>query len=206
MPIYIQDLQYSGETPKRLGWSWNGSQADPNTDWAQFQYRSFAHVGLYYYLSGDADAKQILENFRTWLKSHSNWGALPNQLQLPVDLTPNTELVANSSYSPGVFGLAAQGLIYLAARDQDATVLADAKAILDALQSHQVTGTGPAVWPVGGFPATDSPTSPRYYGYENGEAGIAFSLYDLLPNTDQADLLNHALTKGLTFLPVITRH
>lgn len=173
MPLYVQDLQYSGETPKRLGWTWNGSQADPNTDWAQFQFRTFAHTAYYYFLSGDATAGQIVQDFRSWFKTQSNWGAAPADLVLPLALTPDTETVQTLGYSPGVFGLAAQGLIYMAARDADATLRAEADALVAALLAHQSVTGGTT----GAFPAYGGG---RYYGYENAEAGLALALHELL--------------------------
>jgi hypothetical protein len=173
MPIYIQDMQYSDDNPKRLGWTWNGSMADPNTHWAEFQFRTFAHTAAYYFLSGDPTAGQVATDFRDWLKTHSTWNVPPTILALPTALTPNSEAVQSLGYSPGVFGLAAQGLIWLAARDEDPAVRADAEVVLDALLTHQSLAGGTS----GAFPSTNGA---RFFGYQHAAAGLAMALHELL--------------------------
>jgi hypothetical protein len=88
-------------------------------------------------------------------------------------LTPNSEAVQSLGYSPGVFGLAAQGLIWLAARDEDPAVRADAEVVLDALLTHQSLAGGTS----GAFPSTNGA---RFFGYQNAEAGLAMALHELL--------------------------
>lgn len=165
MPLFVQDAQYSAV--HETGWTWDGRGADANTYWAQFQYRTFAHLAKYYHQAGDGAAKVVLDNFYAWLKRPDHWQVdQDGALALPITMITNTEQIA-LGYRPGDFGLVAQGLIYLAARTGAANYRADAEQVLETLRLNQDEA--------GAFPDNG-----YRFGFEQAEVGIALSLYELL--------------------------
>ena len=114
--------------------TWNGY--DANTHWMGFQYRAFAHLAHYYYLSGDAATLPLLEKFYRWVKK--NWRNRRGHIDIPTLLYKETETPRNRraghiqemGYSANNHGLMAQGLIYLAAKLERSQYQKDAKAIL----------------------------------------------------------------------------
>lgn len=186
MPIFVQDPQYAADG--RPGWTWDGRRADANTQWAQFQYRVFAHLALYYYLSGDADARAVLDDFHGWLTDR--WVVQGSRvISLPITMIAGTEEV-ELGFRPGDFGLAAQGLMLLAARTRQARYRADAEALLNGLTLQQDA--------MGAF-QTD-----RYrFGYEQAEAGIALALHELLFGSDRPNpLLTWLMRDGCSPLQI----
>jgi hypothetical protein len=171
MPLFAQDPRYV--TTGVPGWTWDGALADPNTGWGQYQYRTFAHMAQYFYLSGDPRAGEVLGRFERWLGAHTVTSTDGRVAGLPITWVPGSEDVM-TGYRAGDFALAAQGLLYLAARTGAAPLRLRARALLDALVLHQDAS--------GAF-ATDGVR----YGYEQAEAGIALSLDDLLPGGDRPD-------------------
>lgn len=194
MPIFVQDPQYSGVNAP--GWTWDGRRADPNTHWAQFEYRTFAHLAKYYFLSGDQEARLILDGFQQWLSDR--W-TKENGLVTAIPITMITGTTGvELGYRPGDFGLAAQGLIYLAARTGEANYRTDAEAFLAALARNQDT--------LGAFPNNDF-----RFGFEQAEVGIAFALYELLldrvaPDPALASLMSDGCTpKSYVYLPLVMK-
>jgi hypothetical protein len=173
MPVFVQDLTYAGDG--RAGWTWDGTTADPNTEWAQFQYRTFARLALYYYLSGDPAAWAVLDRFQRWLGDVAvdEAGAI---VGLPIGMVAGTEDV-ELAYRAGDFALAGQGLLWLGARTGSAPLRARARDLVDTLVERQdVSGAFPSL-------ASDG----ALYGYEQAEVGIALALYDLLPGGSRPD-------------------
>jgi hypothetical protein len=66
-------------------------------------------------------------------------------------------------------GLLAQGLIFMAARENDPLLKAEAEALLDDLVSNRQAANG-------SFPSPDGLT----YGFHNAEIGVALGLHELL--------------------------
>ncbi|HTY13709.1 MAG TPA: glycoside hydrolase family 48 protein [Candidatus Omnitrophota bacterium] len=153
---------------------WEGS--DPNTYWMGFQYRTFAHLAHYYYLTGDKDAKAILDRFVSWMKK--NWAVDGSSVSIPqaLDNKVNLGKVVKSGYEPGSFGLAAQGLIALAAKDNDAELKKMGEVILDDLAKNRKGKNGAY------FYSDPLPSNSATYGFQNAEVGIAYGLYTLLLN------------------------
>ena len=111
-------------------WGWEGEE--PNTHWMGFQYRAFAHLANYYYLTGDANARQILNNFVTWYRSNRQVNG--DQVGIPLEIengSSHTGTVRRTGYDPHGFGLMAQGLILMAAKDNDTGLRSDAEQLLD---------------------------------------------------------------------------
>jgi hypothetical protein len=177
MPLFVQDP--ADAVDGVVGWSWDGGLADPNTGWGQFQYRAFAQLAQYFYLSGDPEAGPILHRFRRWMAAHSAVDGSGRLTGLPITMLPGTEDV-QIGYRAGDFALAAQGLLYLGVRTGSAPDRAAARALLDTLVARQ-DGAGAF------------PTDGARYGYEQAEAGIALALYDLLPGGDRPDPFRAAL-------------
>jgi hypothetical protein len=153
-------------------WGWEGD--DPSTYWMGFQYRTFAHLAHYYYLSGDGNAKKILDKFISWYKR--NLRTADDQVSIPLELENgerNTGAVRRRGYGPNEFALMAQGLILLAAKDNDSELRQEAEQLLDYMLTQRAAN--------GSFPYTDpEPENNGTYGFHNAEAGIAYGLYTLL--------------------------
>ena len=169
-PVYVQSSDYG--TP---GWTWDGP--DPNTDWGQFQYRTFAHLAYYYYLSGDTEAKAICDSFYAWVQRHAT--VANNEVQIPIMLIKRTERVGAVGFDPGAHGLYAQGLVYLAAGSEGSQYKADAEAILDTLAQRQSDNDGQPY--EGGISNGDSHNNViSILNFSLMEAGIAFCQYQRL--------------------------
>jgi hypothetical protein len=172
MPIFVQDYEYAADG--RLGWTWDGRKADRFTQWGQFQYRAFAHLAMHYFVSGDAEARAILDDFHHWLADR--WVVQNGRvISLPTTMITGTEDVM-LGYRPGDFGLAAQGLLLMAARTGDNSYLVDAEALLATLALQQDS--------MGAFQ-----TDGFRFGYEQAEVGIALALHELLFGRDEPDPL-----------------
>ncbi|NQU17626.1 MAG: hypothetical protein HQ564_06115 [Candidatus Saganbacteria bacterium] len=155
---------------------WTG--IDPNTHWTGFQFRVFAKLAHYYYLSGDKKAKTILDNFYKWTKS--NMKLQGTKISVPLEIHnkgSNTGKTRRMGYDPHHHGLIAQGLIYMAARDKNAQYKKDAQMFLDDLSKNRQAKNG-------SFKYSDDPEAKNrgIYGFHNAEVGIAFGLYELLLN------------------------
>jgi hypothetical protein len=148
---------------ERQGFSWQG--ADPNTHWAGFQYRAFAHLAYYWYLTGDAKAQEVLENFYTWLNKNSSKRFLSSQISIPLFLGDGK--IDQKGYSPNHHGLVSQGLVAMAARES--RYVPDAKRFLDDLSLNRRNE-------LGSYTDKDGLT----YGFHNAEVGIAYALHQLL--------------------------
>lgn len=153
-------------------WGWEGD--DPNTHWMGFQYRTFAHLAHYYYLTGDENAKKLLDKFVSWYKR--NIRIAEDQVSIPLELEngeQNTGSIRRRGYGPNEFALMAQGLILIAAKVDNAQLRQEAEKLLDFMLTQRAQN--------GSFPYTDpDPENNGTYGFHNAEAGIAFSLYELL--------------------------
>lgn len=162
MPVY-----------EKGAFTWKGY--DVNTHWMGFQYRTFAHLTHYYYLSGNATALPIIENFYRWVKKQ--WRNQGGRITIPTLLHKETESSANRlagqvqemGYSVNNHALMAQGLIYLAAKLKQSKYQTDAEALLNDLVHHRRNQLGAYPEPGGNI-----------YGFHNAEVGIALCLYELL--------------------------
>lgn len=151
---------------KAGGWGWEGP--DPNTDWMGFQYRAFAHLATYYYLTGDSKSKQILDKFYAWVKKH--WQQNGSNVAIPLKIRRNSASVSSSIFSPDMHGLLAQGLVLMAAKSGDAKYKTDAQKLLDDMVLNHQDSTGGFVNAEFGYK----------FGFHQAEAGIALGLYQLL--------------------------
>ena len=155
-------------------WGWTGD--DPNTNWAGFQYRAFAHLAHYYFLTGDQKAKSILVKFIAWTKN--NWKVDGSKISIPMELNntgANVGRVKLSGYSPDLHALMAQGVVLIAARDKDDTLKGMADKLLDDLVSRKAKDGSY-------FHEDPLPANSATYGFQNAEVGIAYGLYTLLLN------------------------
>src|SRR3989339_182794 len=157
---------------KEGSFGWSG--ADPNTDWMGFQYRTFAHLAHYYYLTGDKKAKVILDKFYGFIKKKWTKGS-NGEVGIPLMITKGTARTTNT-FSPDSHGLMAQGLLYLAKRSGDLKYKTDAESLLDDLTKNRQEKSGKMK---GSF---ISPKDNLTFGFHQCEVGIALSLHDLLIN------------------------
>ncbi|MCX5750650.1 MAG: hypothetical protein NT099_03130 [Candidatus Saganbacteria bacterium] len=162
MPVYL-----NGE------FGWKG--VDPNTDWMGFQYRTFGHLAQYYYLTGDKEAKVVLDNFYAWIQKHWTEGK-KGEISIPTWLVKGEGTVRLTGYTPNHHGLLAQGLVLMAAKSGDKKYQAAAQKLLDdAVNNRQASdGSFPDTELVDGFG--------RHFAFRQAEMGIALSLYDILLN------------------------
>ncbi|MFA4906612.1 MAG: glycoside hydrolase family 48 protein, partial [Candidatus Margulisiibacteriota bacterium] len=153
-------------------WGWEGD--DPSTYWMGFQYRTFAHLAHYYYLTGDENTKKLLDKFVSWYKR--NLRTAEGQVSIPLELEngeQNTGSIRRRGYGPNEFALMAQGLILMAAKENDSELQQEAEKLLDYMLTQRADN--------GSFPYADpNPENSGTYGFHNAEAGIAYGLYTLL--------------------------
>ena len=175
MPVYIEKGTKAEKQRGYTGFGWKS--ADPNTHWMGFQFRTFAHLAHYYYLTGDKQALDVLSRFTKWIDSNTKDGLL-----LPSSLNSYEHdgegkrhasgpqgSIESWAYSPNNYGLYAQGLALMASRSGNKDYKDKTETILDYLQKHQQ--------PSGNFPEPEDGVT---YGFHQAEVGIAFSLYQLL--------------------------
>lgn len=147
---------------------------DPNTHWMGFQYRAFAHLANYYYITGDAEAKAVLDKFVAWYQSKKSMA--DGRLSIPLEINNSGSSIGSvrrSGYGPNEFGLMAQGLVLMAARNQDTALRQDAEQLLDYTVAQRAAN--------GSFPYVDPlPENSGVYGFHNAEVGIAMGLYSEL--------------------------
>lgn len=156
-------------------WGWEGN--DKNTDWMGFQYRAFAHLAHYYYLTGDKRAKRILETFTKWIKSKTRKDR-DGEISIPLEIEnkgAKCGKVRRSGYAPDFFALVAQGLIFMFARDKNQEHKKTAQTLLDFTVGKKSSNGSY-------FNPDPSPYHSGTVGFRNAEVGIALSLHELLLN------------------------
>jgi len=152
-------------------WGWEGD--DPNTDWMGFQYRAFANLGQYYYLTGDQNAKKILDNFVKWVKTAKQ---ADNGIPLEIENKgPLTGKVRRSGYAPDFLALAAQGLIFISAKDKNQGYQALAESLLDTVAKNKAANGSY-------YNADPNPYQSGTIGFRNAEVGISYGWHTILFN------------------------
>jgi Glycosyl hydrolase family 48/Cellulose binding domain/Bacterial Ig domain len=138
-----------------MAYDWQPVYHDPpSNQWFGFQAWSLHRVAEYYYVTGNAQAKAVLDKWVTWALANTTTGAggaysFPSTLrwtgQPGGNWTSSTTSVNNSGLRVevvdstndiGVAAAYARTLIYYGARANHATALATAKAILDGAWSN----------------------------------------------------------------------
>jgi hypothetical protein len=133
----------------------------PSNRWFGFQTWSMERVAEYYYATGNAKAKAILDKWVPWALRNSSVAA-DGTYQIPNDLTwsgqpdtwnaatPGTNAnlhvtVANHTNDIGVAGSLAKTLTYYAAKSGDAASKTFAKALLDGIWANNQDAKGVSV-------------------------------------------------------------
>jgi hypothetical protein len=133
----------------------------PSNRWFGFQAWSMERVAEYYYATGNAKAKTILDKWVTWALANSSVAA-NGTYQIPNDLTwsgkPDTwnatspgsnaglhVTVANKTNDIGVAGSYAKVLTYYAAKSGNAAAKTFAKALLDGIWANNQDAQGVSV-------------------------------------------------------------
>ncbi len=135
---------------------------DPESNkWFGFQTWSMERVAEYYYATGNAKAKAILDKWVTWALANSSVAA-NGTYQIPNDLTwsgkPDTwnatspgansglrVTVANKTNDIGVAGSFAKVLTYYAARSGNTAAQSFAKSLLDGIWANNQDAQGVSV-------------------------------------------------------------
>jgi hypothetical protein len=124
----------------------------PSNQWFGFQAWSLERVAEYYYVTGDARAKALLDRWVAWALSQTTFGA-NNAYQFPSDMSwsgapntwnptnpqPNTNLhvtVLNYTSDVGVAAAYARLLTYYGAKSGNTSAKSAAKQLLDGVWSH----------------------------------------------------------------------
>lgn len=174
----------------------------PSNRWFGFQAWSMERVAEYYYATGNAKAKTILDKWVKWALANSSVAA-DGTYQIPNDLTwsgkpdtwnattpgPNAGLhvtVANKTNDIGVAGSYAKVLTYYAAKSGDAPAKAFAKALLDGIWANNQDTKGVSV--------TETRTD---YSRFNESVYVPSSFSGTMPNGD-------AIAPGSTFSSIRT--
>ncbi|HHL40889.1 MAG TPA: hypothetical protein ENJ37_10320 [Deltaproteobacteria bacterium] len=165
MPVHTRGLAENADYDTPNTWTWNGP--DTNTHWAGFQYRALSQLAHYYYLSGDATAKAVLDNWMAWLD-----GRIIGDPLYPGDprgyLPPTTFVKDSGSYSydyfsPDLHALIVQACIYKYWRDGDQKALLWHRRLLDDLVTNRKGADG-------------SYKADYTYGFHNAEVGKALGM------------------------------
>jgi hypothetical protein len=124
----------------------------PSNQWFGFQAWSLERLAEYYYASGDAKAKSVLDKWVAWalanttisatdyqIPSTLKWSGKPNTWN-PSSPTANTGLhvtIADYTNDVGVAGSYAKLLTYYAAKSGNAAAKTAAKGLLDGIWNHK---------------------------------------------------------------------
>ena len=174
----------------------------PSNRWFGFQAWSMERVAEYYYASGNAKAKTILDKWVTWALANSSVAA-NGTYQIPNDLTwsgkPDTwnaaspganaglhVTVANKTNDIGVAGSFAKVLTYYAAKSGNAPAKAFAKSLLDGIWANNQDAQGVSV--------TETRTD---YSRFNQSVYVPPSFNGTMPNGDK-------IASGATFSSIRT--
>ncbi|MEJ5360209.1 MAG: glycoside hydrolase family 48 protein [Desulfobacterales bacterium] len=163
MPVWVPLAQ---ENPAEYGgevrtWGWAGP--DVNTNWAGFQYRALAASAHYYYLTGSADARTVLDNWVSWLSTRI-LDDVAGGWRLPSDFVKNSASIEYNYFSPDFHALVVQAMIFKYWRDGDPACLLWARRLLDDLEGRQRDD--------GLFPMS----SGEVYLFHQGEVGKALGM------------------------------
>jgi hypothetical protein len=139
-----------------MAYDWQPVYHDPpSNQWFGFQAWSMHRVAEYYYVTGDATAKSILDKWVAWALANTTTGAngeysFPSTLswtgQPGGNWTSSTTSVDNSNLhvevvdstnDVGVAAAYARTLIYYGVKAGNSTAVATAKAILDGAWAHE---------------------------------------------------------------------
>jgi hypothetical protein len=147
--------------PNFFGWQYDFQPVfhdPPSNQWFGFQAWSLERVAEYYFVTGDAKAKTILDRWVPWALSHTTFGPGTGVFQIPSDMSwsggpagsyttstaagppanPGLHVsVLNSSSDVGVAAAYARTLAYYAARSGSATAKTGAKNLIDAILAHK---------------------------------------------------------------------
>ncbi|HET6213869.1 MAG TPA: glycoside hydrolase family 48 protein [Micromonosporaceae bacterium] len=147
--------------PNFFGWQYDFQPVfhdPPSNQWFGFQAWSLERVAEYYFVTGDAKAKTILDRWVPWALSHTTFGPATGAFQIPSDMTwsgapagsyttstaagppanPGLHVtIANSSSDVGVAAAYARTLAYYAAKSGSTTAKAGAKSLIDAILAHK---------------------------------------------------------------------
>ncbi|GAA2411422.1 glycoside hydrolase family 48 protein [Actinomadura vinacea] len=140
-----------------MAYDWQPVYHDPpSNQWFGFQAWSMERVAEYYQVTGDANAKALLDKWTTWALSQTTVDPAAGTIKIPSTLTwsgqpdanwssttgmppANTGLhvtVADHTDDVGVAAAFARTLSYYAAKSGDAKAKQAAKDLLDALWKH----------------------------------------------------------------------
>ncbi|NUW36137.1 cellulose binding domain-containing protein [Nonomuraea sp. SMC257] len=145
-------------TPTFYGWAydWQPVYHDPPSNrWFGFQAWSLERVAEYYYVTGDAKAKAILDKWVPWALANTTFGS-GGDYRIPNDMTwtgapaasysgggtpgPNPGLhvtVANTTQDVGVAAAYARTLTWYAAKSGNAAAKTGAKNLIDGILAHK---------------------------------------------------------------------
>lgn len=113
----------------------------PSNRWYGMQAWSADRLAQYYYVTGDATAKALLDKWVRWVDSHITVSG--NNFKIPMNLEwsgvpPNVHVkIASYGQDIGAASATARALSYYAAKSKDATAKTKAKQLLDAIWAHK---------------------------------------------------------------------
>jgi len=144
-----------------LAYDWQPEYHDPpSNNWFGFQAWSMERVAEYYYVTGNATAKSVLDKWVAWASANTtlnsdgtyaipstiNWSGQPNTWN-PSSPTANTGLhvtVVNTSNDVGVTAAFAKTLSYYAVKASNTAAQTLAKALLDRMWANYRDSIGVA--------------------------------------------------------------
>jgi hypothetical protein len=134
----------------------------PSNQWFGFQAWSMERVAEYYYATGNADAKELLDNWVGWALDNTtinsdgtysfpstlHWSGAPAGDYDGGTVPPNPNLhvtIVDSTDDVGVAGAYAKVLMYYAAKSGDTEAQTTAKALLDGIMANYQDDKGVSV-------------------------------------------------------------
>lgn len=141
MPVYLTNLPENKQWGTLDTWVWDGP--DASTGWGGFQYMALSGIARYYFLTGAADAKAILDNWMSYLDTRITQvssGTYP-KYETPDNFVRETNSYT-MAYKPFYHGLIAEAMIFKYWRDGDAIANSWHRRLLDDLTQNRVATSG----------------------------------------------------------------
>ena len=182
LPVHTRQRPENVSYGDQNTFTWGSPNSD--TNWGGYNYRGFAQIAHYYYLTGNTDAYNICVNWINWIDAQAtedgDFPSAPKGYLIPTDFTIWTGYWTNG-YSPDMHALVVQACIYLYWRSGNAKANTWYRRLLDDLITNRVDSNG-------SYP---QPSSSLTYGFHQGEVGKALGM---LINGRQGGVVNYSLS------------
>lgn len=166
LPVHTRTRIENTEYGTMNTFTWGSPNGD--THWGGYMYRAFEQVARYYYYTGNADAKTVLDRWVSWLNANIiedvAFPGTPKGYLPPAQYTQWTGTWDYAYYSPDFHALIVQGMVFKYWRDGDAVANTWYRRLLDDLVYNRADVNG------------SYPQGLKTYGFHQGEVGKALGM------------------------------